>query len=270
MAKQPGAGALAADLLASLDAAALCHKVKMTPDPWQLAVLRSTSRRLHLTCGRQVGKSTVAAVLAVWTAAYTPGSLVLMVAPTLRQSQLLFFSGLSLYKQLGRPVVAEVENQTSLALENGSRIVSVPGSEQTIRGFSAVDLLILDEAARITDDTMVAVMPMVAVSGGRILAASTPWGRRGWFWEASKDPAWETVTIRADQCPRWPRAELDEWRQARGDFVFRQELMCEFLDASGQYFATEDVDFAFEAGEALDMLPLFGGPALSLLSGGIA
>lgn len=270
MPSQPDASALAADLLAALDPAALCTKVGMVPDPWQLAVLRSTSRRICLVCARQAGKSWTSAVLAVWRAAYQPGSLVLMVAPALRQSQLLFFAALTLYRQLGRPVLSESENQTSLTLENGSRIVSVPGSEQTIRGFSAVDLLILDEASRIADEVLAAVTPMVAVSGGQILAESTPKGRRGWFYEISQNPRWEHYVVPATECTRISPAFLAEERADRGDFYFRQEYLCDFVDATGQYFPTEDIDAAFDAGEQVDMLPLFGGPALSLLSGGVA
>jgi hypothetical protein len=146
----------------------------------------------------------------------------------------------------------------------------VPGSEQTIRGFSAVDLLILDEASRIADEVLAAVTPMVAVSGGQILAESTPKGRRGWFYEISQNPRWEHYVVPATECTRISPAFLAEERADRGDFYFRQEYLCDFVDATGQYFPTEDIDAAFDAGEQVDMLPLFGGPALSLLSGGVA
>ena len=52
--------------------------------------------------------------------------------------------------------------------------MAVPGTEQTIRGVPALDLLVIDEASRVTDDLMVAVMPMIATTGGTIMALSVP------------------------------------------------------------------------------------------------
>jgi hypothetical protein len=54
-------------------------------------------------------------------------------------------------------------------------------------GYSSVHRLILDEAARIPDSTYYALRPMLARSKGTILAISTPFGRRGWFYEAWED-----------------------------------------------------------------------------------
>ncbi|HJW75023.1 MAG TPA: hypothetical protein VJ787_05055 [Thermoleophilia bacterium] len=90
------------------------------------------------------------------------------------------------YKALGRPVPSDAESATTLVLENDSRIVSLPGTEGTVRSYSAVRLLTVDEAARVEDETIAAVRPMLAVSGGQLIALSTPAGRRGW-WHA----AWE-------------------------------------------------------------------------------
>jgi len=54
--------------------------------------------------------------------------------------------------------------------------VGLPGSEATIRGFSAVALLRVDQAARVSDDLYVAIRPMLAVSGGKLWLMSTPSG----------------------------------------------------------------------------------------------
>ena len=68
-----------------------------------------------------------------------------------------------------------------LEFANGSRVLSLPGTERTVRGFSEVSLLVIDEAARVDDGLYYAVRPMLAVSGGRLVALSTPYGKRGWF-----------------------------------------------------------------------------------------
>jgi hypothetical protein len=60
------------------------------PDPWQAQVLDSTAKKTLLCCSRQSGKSSVSAILALHTAIFMPGSLVLMVSPSLRQSSELF------------------------------------------------------------------------------------------------------------------------------------------------------------------------------------
>src|SRR5262245_64228338 len=75
------------------------------PDPWQARVLRSDAPAMLLLCSGQSGKSTTAAALAVRTALLRPGSLVLLLSPTLRQSGELFKDKvLKLYGALGRPV----------------------------------------------------------------------------------------------------------------------------------------------------------------------
>ena len=72
----------------------------------------------------------------------------------------------------------------SLLFPNGSRIVGLPGTEGTVRGFSAVSLLLIDEAARVEDAMYKALRPMLAVGGGDLWLMSTPWGKRGFFYEA--------------------------------------------------------------------------------------
>ena len=155
----------ATDLAMALDRVAFARTVGIEPDHWQEDLLRSTATRVLLNCACQSGKSTVAGVLAVHAALYDPGSLVLLLSPTLRQSQELFKKCLSLYRTADKPVPPESETALTLTLENGSRIVSLPGKEGTVRGYSGVRLLAIDEAARVPDDLYASVRPMLAVSG---------------------------------------------------------------------------------------------------------
>lgn len=219
----------------------------MRPDPWQLQLLRSTAPRVLVNIHRQGGKSTTAALLATHMALYYPGALILLLAPTLRQSTELFRKCLGFYRGLRRPVAAEAENRLSLELESGSRIVALPGQEGNIRGFSNVGLLIVDEAARVEDSLFDEVSPMLAVSQGRVLAISTPWGRRGWWYEAWRSPdPWQRYKVEAKECPRIPAPFLEEERRAKGDWLYRQEYCCEFVDKEVQAFATNDVEAMFD------------------------
>src|SRR5262249_19499108 len=213
------------------------------PDPWQRDVLRSTAPRMLLNCSRQSGKSTVTAILATHTVLYEPGALVLLLSPALRQSQELFRKCLDTYRALDRPVPAEAESALRLELENGARIVSLPGTDTSIRGFSGVRLLLIDEASRVEDALYMSVRPMLAVSGGRLVALSTPFGTRGWWHEAwrSGEP-WERYEVPATDCPRISPAFLDEERRTMGAFWYRQEYNCEFLDAVSQAFTRVEVE----------------------------
>ncbi len=239
--------AIAADLARALDPVLLAAQVGLVPDPWQADVLRSTASRLLLNCSRQSGKSTITSVLAVHTALYEAGSLVLLLSPSLRQSGELFKKCIATYKDLGRPVAPESETALTLTLDNGSRIVSLPGSKDgNIRGYSGVNLLVIDEAAWVAESLYMSVRPMLAVSGGRMLALSTPHGTRGWFYEAWRGvEPWERYEVAAPLCPRISEEFLAEERRNMGEWWYDQEYMCQFSEAETQAFRREDVERAF-------------------------
>ena len=233
---------------------ALAERAGITPDPWQAAVLVSTASRVLLNCSRQSGKSTIAAIRAVHTAMYEPGALVLLLSPSLRQSGELFKKVLATYRAAGCPVAAEAETRLTLELENGARIVSLPGKESTIRGFSAVRLLLVDKASRVDTDTYHSIRPMLAVSGGTLIAMSTPFGKVGWWadaWHSRED--WQRVTVPASDCARIPASFLEEERRAMPEWNYRQEYECAFEDAEGAVFRHEDLLAALSP----DVAPLF-------------
>lgn len=206
-----------------------------SPDPWQETVLRSTEPQVLLNCSRQAGKSTVSSVLAVHTAAYTPESLVLLVSPSQRQSGELLAKAKAFSDRSGH---TDSATASSLTLANGSRVLSLPGSEGTIRGFSAPRLIVVDEAARVSDDLYSSLRPMLAVSGGRLVALSTPFGKRGWFWKAWEEGGsyWQRVRVPATEIPRISSAFLESERREMGDWAFRQEYLCEFVDSQSAFY----------------------------------
>jgi hypothetical protein len=175
----------ARDHLYALDAVEFARAAGIEPDPWQARVLRSHASRLLLNASRQSGKSTIVGTLACHTALYQPGSLTLMVSPTQRQSGELFRKALAVYRALGRPVDAQAESALQLELENGSRIVALPGREDTIRSYSGVRLLLIDEASRVKTESYMSVRPMLATSQGRLITLSSPFGSRGWWYDTA-------------------------------------------------------------------------------------
>jgi hypothetical protein len=239
-------------LLADLcrDPANVLTAAGLTPDPWQARTLRSAAGRILLLCSRQSGKSTVAAALALHAALLEPGALVLLLSPTLRQSGEVFRAHVKrLYNALGRPVATAQESALTMELANGSRVVSLPGEENTVRVYSGVRLLVIDEAARVPDGLYFAVRPMLAVSGGRLLALSSAYTQAGWFHgEWTGEGPWERVRITAEQCPRISPEFLAEERRALGRRWFAMEYGCEFQEAEDAVFAAEDLDRMLDAG----------------------
>jgi hypothetical protein len=215
----------------------LMKSLGMTPDGWQMDLLRSQARRLLLCCSRQSGKSTTTAILSLHHALYPPAgkpTLTLLLSPSQRQSSELFRKVLTYYRQLSRPEPSIEENKLSLELSNGSRIISLPSSEETIRGYSGVTLLVVDEAARVPDELYRSVRPMLATSAGRLVCLSTPFGKRGFFHEEwMSERVWERIRIPAEMCPRIPADFLAEERLSLGEMYFRQEYGCEFSAMAG-------------------------------------
>jgi len=236
------------------------------PDPWQADLLKSDAGRMLLLCSRQAGKSTTAAALALRVALLVANSPILILSPTDRQSGELFRKILTVYRALGRPVPAVNESLNYLQLANGSRIISLPGNERTVRCYSGVALLIIDEAARVHDSLYRAVRPMLAVSGGRLIALSTPYGTRGWFHDAwhSAEP-WHRLRITAQECPRISQEFLAEERRVLGERWFAQEYLCSFAASVGAVFRPEDIARAFSnVSESESWQDLFGEPTAAV------
>jgi hypothetical protein len=216
------------------------------PDRGQTLMLGSASKRGLLNCTRQWGKSTITAAKAVHHAYTEPESLTLVVTPSARQSGEFVRKAAGFARLLGVRVKGDGNNEISLEFPNQSRIVGLPGNETTVRGFSAVSLLLVDEASRVSDDLYKAIRPMLAVSSGALWLMSTPFGSRGFFYEAWQrgGPEWERVRVPAYECPRIQRAFLEEERATMGERWFRQEYLCEFVDSVSGVFERNLVEEA--------------------------
>lgn len=241
----------------ALDAAAWARaELNFDPDPIQEDVLSGGYRRLILNCTRQWGKSTVTAAKALHHALFNEGSLTVVVSPSARQSAEFVRKASGFLRRLKIKPRGDGDNDISLMLPNESRIVGLPGTEGTVRGFSAVSLLIVDEASRVGDAQYHGVAPMLAVSDGDVWLISTPCGKRGFFHDlwAKGGPDWRRVSVAATDCPRIPAAFLEEQRATMGDLWFRQEFLCEFVDVENSLFDREVLLRAVRE----DVKPLWG------------
>jgi hypothetical protein len=140
-----------------------------------------------------------------------------------------------------KPKLVE-DNKLSLQLKNGSRVVSLPGEEANVRGYSNVSMIIEDEASRVSDDLYRALRPMLAVSGGRIVLMSTPFGKRGHFFEEwEKGSEWVRISIPASDCPRISQEWLAQEKISIGEWWFQQEYGCQFVETEDQFFSHDEI-----------------------------
>ena len=240
----------------SLDAVRFAfHELDFRPDERQRKVLECAARRVLLCCSRQWGKSTVAAIAALHRAYLWPHSEIVAIGPSGRQSAELVRKARRLASKLGLALRGDGQNRISLLFPNGSRIVGLPANEATVRGFSAVSLMVVDEAARVPDDLYEAVKPMLATTDGALWLMSTPYGRRGFFyreWMHGGDD-WLRIEAPATECPRIPARFLEEEREKKGERLFGQEYICQFLQSEDCLFRQEDLDACFRD----DLEPIF-------------
>jgi hypothetical protein len=213
---------------------ALMRKLGLEPVPWQAEVLEAGHPRLLLNCCRQAGKSTAVALLGLAEAVFVPFTTVLLLSRSHRQSTELFRIVVGFYRRLGSPLQVRLTAE-ELQLSNHSRIVSLPCREDTIRGYANVTLLVIDEAARVPDDLYRSVRPMLAVSNGRLICLSTPYGRRGFFWEAwaRGGDDWARIEVPAERIPRISPEFLAQERRGLGASWYRQEYECSFEALEG-------------------------------------
>lgn len=218
-------------------------KLAFHPDPRQQQILDATSRHILVNCSRQWGKSTTAAVRALYQALHVPNSLTLILSPSFRQSGELFGKVLSFLRTLNIPRKSDSRNHLSLEFPNHSRIVALPGNETTIRGFSAVSLLIVDEAARVPDALYRAARPFLATTNGTLLVMSTPRGQSGFFYnEWVSDHKWLRIEVPATDCPRISPEFLATERAHTTDRYFRQEYLCDFLGSQSSFLSAELIE----------------------------
>lgn len=237
----------ASDIRASLDPAALGERLDLNLDPWQADLLRLRPKRALLNCSRQSGKTTTALLAALWCALYDAPALILIVSPSLRQSGEAFKKFMQLFHELDGVPELVAESALRCELANGSRVIALPGSERTVRGYAGVKLILLDEAARIEDALIQSLTPMLATVDGSLIALSTPFGNANWYARAWHDETqdWHRVEVSATQCPRLSAEFLESELRNLGAVAFGEEYLLEFHDDQMAMWNTKLIERAF-------------------------
>jgi len=247
---------LEADFLAASQKTSIFSANGMVPDQWQEQLITSNANTL-VCCSRQAGKSTGAAGLATHTFYYNPGTLSLIVSPTEKQSAELLRRGKAMLRAM--PGSGGLMNNATTYIESptGSRIMALPGTDASTRGFSP-NLLILDEAAYLADDTIRAMMPSTVVTRSRIVMLSTPAGKVGIFYELwanteeqirkGDPPSWDLIRVTCET-PEVMARQGQEFiameRQTRSQYEFAQEYLAEFTASDQSVYNPYSIDAAF-------------------------
>lgn len=238
---------MARDLARALDPVLLARDCGIAPDAWQAALMRSDASRMLLLCARQTGKTTTTSLIALNTALYQPRSLSLILSPSQRQSAEMQRTVMAMHRNLKGVPGLHTESVMKTEFTNGSRIIALPGTERTVRGYAGVDLAIIDEAARVDDELIAAVRPMLATSNGRLIALTTPAGKRGWFFDAwhAENSNWHRVKVTAAECPRISAEFLAEELKELGPQRYSEEYELAFRDSDEAVFPVGVITAAF-------------------------
>jgi hypothetical protein len=196
----------------------------MTPEPWQETYLRAPAGAsvLALTA-RQRGKTTTAAWAIAHTMVFRPNSLSVIACPAQRQSAEAVRRVREALTKADHELKSD--NVYGLELTTGARVLTLPGSDDSIRGMTVDGWIVADEAARLPADLIAALRPMRARRPqARFAMLSTAWSRTDPFWAAwsDGDPSWIRLQATAETAPFSPQF-LDKERRALGDHAFQRE-----------------------------------------------
>src|SRR4051812_2716044 len=213
------------------------------PTKWQEDFLRAPQGAsiLALTA-RQCGKTTTAGWGMAHAALFFPGSLSVVACPAQRQSAEAVRRVREAVLKAGGKL--EADNVYGLELKNGSRVLALPGSDDSVRGLTVDAWIVADEAARLTPDLIAALRPMRARRPQtRLAMLSTAWSRTDPFWTAwdGDDPSWIRIKATVDTAEpgQYGPAFLEQERHALGEDTFKREYLGIPLGAQASPFGWE-------------------------------
>jgi phage FluMu gp28-like protein len=208
------------------------------PYEYQAKLLRDNSKRIAVRWSRQAGKTTCIASRAIWYAVTYPGTLTLIVAPSLRQSMIMrdriqdFLLNMDEHCRLG---LIEKMQRTVIRFRNGSRIVALPNNPQLLRGYTA-NQAIADEANFFKDDELVfynVLYPMLSTTDGTLIAISTPWNKDSVFYHMCQNPDFSSHVVTCEQVKQAgliKQSFIDNMRSQLPTEYFQREFMAEFVE----------------------------------------
>ena len=226
------------------------HVLSIPPRAWQeqfLSVPRG--RDVLVLTARQVGKTTVAAAAMAHTALFKSGSLSVVACPAQRQSAELLRKVRDFVLKAGAKLISD--NVYGLELANGSRVLALPGSEESIRGLTVDGWIVVDEAAYVLDEMIAALRPMRAQRPeARFVMLSTANTRTDPFWSAweTGGESWMRIQVTVDVDPTlYNQSYLDQERRALGEDRYKREFLGIPAGGTSRSSANAGIGFADSA-----------------------
>jgi hypothetical protein len=200
----------------------------ITPHAWQETFLRAErGASIVVLTARQVGKTTAAACGMAHSAVFMPGSVSVVACPTQNQSAEALRKVRDMVLKAGAELTTD--NVFKLKLGNGSRILALPGTEDSIRGLTVDAWIVADEAARLDPSIMAALHPMrTQRPNARFAMLSTAWSRTDPFWTvwASDDSSWTHIKATVDVEPNLIAPDaLQRARRQLSEDDFKREYL---------------------------------------------
>ena len=218
--------------------------LEIEPDPVQAQVMTEQNSRILVLAPRQTGKSTAAALRVLYEAAHYDDAVILLASASGRQSGQIMEKARKMARFLDLDILPPPPKCDGFSLANGSQIIALPDNPETIRGFSAPRLIVVDEAAFASEDLFKALDPMLTVSNGTLMLLSTPNGQTGYFyeqWHAAATP-WTRIFGTLADCPRVQPEAVEAIRKSMSEADFQQEFECKFIAGSAQFISREIIE----------------------------
>ena len=211
----------------------------MELDDWQQKVL-DTEGNICLRSGRQVGKSTIIGIKAAKYSLENRNKLIMIISKTEKQAQLLFAKILFNLSQINRKEIMKGKDRptkTRIKLHNGSVIYCLCAGDTGygIMGYT-IDLLIADEAAFIPEEVWNSVVPALAITRGNIWLLSTPFVKKGYYYDCFHDASFTSFHQSSEDCPRKDEVFLAHKKATLTKAQYAQMYLGLFVDELRQFF----------------------------------
>lgn len=231
---------------------------KIELDQWQKEALEHDGDLL-LCIPRQIGKTTIMARKASEYLVKHKNKTIVVVSLTEDQAQLMIIMVLDyLQKTYPQYLKGLKKNQkatkSTIHLNNGSWIIARPvgNTGDAVRGFTG-DILIIDEASRMNEMIFEAAEPTLASTGGQIWMCSTPFGKKGYFYNCylNEDKSFKVIHVESTEEIYKTRPLSDAWSEMRREkalerlnraknrmssMAYAQEHLAQFVDDLQQFF----------------------------------
>jgi len=227
-------------------------ELDIKPYEWQQTFLRTPrGASIAVLTARQVGKTTAAAVGMAHSALFMPGSLSVIACPTQGQSAEALRKVRGMVLKAGAEL--STENVYKLELSNGSRVLALPGTHESIRGLTVDAWIVADEAAQLDPAIMAALHPMrTQRPNARFAMLSTAWTRTDPFWSVwdNCDPSWTRIDATLGVAPHLiAAAVVEKARRQLSEDDFKREY---YGIPAGSHVST----FSFELYERATQTPV--------------